>query len=159
MTQKILIGRHDKAEFPELELEYIDVKIDTGAFTSSFHCHNIEVIKVNGEKKLHCYFLDPDHDQYHNKEFIFDRFSKKKVRSSNGLIEERYSIETQIILFNQTYPIELTLTERGNMKFPVLLGRKFLSKRFVVDSAKTQLSAKNKIWLISTTKNSIQKKI
>ncbi|WP_163718369.1 ATP-dependent zinc protease family protein [Mangrovibacterium lignilyticum] len=153
MKKKILIGRNDLAGFPELKLEDIEVKIDTGAFTSSFHCHDIELIEVEGEKKLHCYFLDPDHDQYHNKEFIFDRFSIKRVRSSNGILEERYSIETQIFLFDQLYPIELTLTERGNMKFPVLLGRKFLSKRFVVDSSKTKLSAKNKIWLVALQKS------
>jgi len=153
MKKRILIGRNDQAEFPDLQLEKIDVKIDTGAYTSSFHCHNIELIEMDGQKKLHCYFLDPDHNQYHNKEFIFDRFSKKRVRSSNGLLEERYSIETQIRLFEQFFTIELTLTERGNMKFPVLLGRKFLSRRFVVDSAKTKLSAKGKLWMVDLIKN------
>ena len=152
MKKRTLIGRFDEADFPLLQLEHIEVKIDTGAYTSSFHCHNIELIELEGEKKLHCYFLDPDHDQYHNKEFIFDRFSKKRVRSSNGQMEERYSIETQIRLFDQVYPIELTLTERGAMKYPVLLGRKFLSKRFVVDGSKTRLSAKKEKWLVELKK-------
>ena len=152
MKTKLLIGRHDKANFPELSMEQIEVKIDTGAFTSSFHCHNIELIGLEGEKKLHCYFLDPEHDQYHNKEFIFDRFSKKRVRSSNGLMEERYSVETTIELFEEIFPIELTLTERGNMKFPVLLGRKFLSKRFIVDSERTRLSTRNKLLTVETRK-------
>lgn len=157
MKKRILIGRHDEADFPELQLEKIEVKTDSGAFTSSFHCHNIELIDVNGEKKLHCNFLDPDHAQYHNKEFIFDRFTKKRIRSSNGQIEERYCVETYIRLFNQNFPIELTLSERGQMKFPVLLGRKFLSRRFVVDSSKTKLSAKNEVWTLMLKKQQNEK--
>ncbi|MGD9931215.1 MAG: ATP-dependent zinc protease [Mangrovibacterium sp.] len=141
MKARTLIGRQDLADFPGLQLENIEVKVDTGAYTSSFHCHDIEEISLAGTKKLRCFFLDPEHEKYHNKEFIFDRFSKKKVRSSNGQLEERFSINTTIILFGQEMPLELTLAERGNMKFPVLLGRKFLSKKFVVDSAKANLSS------------------
>ena len=141
---KLIIGRHDRADFPQLGLEQIEVKVDTGAYTASFHCHDITEIEADGLKKLRCYFLDPAHEQYHHKEFIFDRFSKKRVRSSNGILEERYSVETTIVLFGTIYPLELTLTERGSMKFPVLLGRKFLNRRFVVDCSKSRLSAKSK---------------
>lgn len=145
---RIVIGREDVAGFPLLELEGIEVKTDTGAFTSSFHCHNIELIHVAGKEKLKCLFLDPLHEKYHDKEFIFDSFKLAKVRSSNGQLEERYSILTEIKLFGKIFPIELTLTERGTMKFPVLLGRKFLSKRFVVDSSLRNLSKREKIKII-----------
>ncbi|WP_321287580.1 RimK/LysX family protein [uncultured Sunxiuqinia sp.] len=146
---KIVIGREDIADFPLLNLGGIEVKTDSGAYTSSFHCHNIELISVDGVEKLKCYFLDPEHDKYRNKEFIFETFVLKKVKSSNGQMEERYSISTEIRLFEKTYPIDLTLTERGSMKFPVLLGRKFLSKRFVVDSSLTNLSQKGKIKIVT----------
>jgi hypothetical protein len=52
------------------------------------------------------------------------------------LFENRFSIKTEIFIFGKSYPIDLTLTERGSMKYPVLLGRKFLSKKFIVDTAK-----------------------
>ena len=145
MNNKIVIGREDMADFPELNLEAVRVKIDTGAYTSSFHCRHIQEVKNEGEKKLQCYFLDPGHQQYHDKEYIFPDFTVKKVKSSNGISEERYSVKTTIRLFNRVYPIRLTLTERGNMRFPVLLGRKFLSKRFLVDSSKKDLSSKGEI--------------
>lgn len=151
---KLLIGRHDLADFPELGLEQIEVKVDTGAYTASFHCHDINVFEADGEKKLRCFFLDPAHEQYHHKEFIFDRFSKKRVRSSNGLLEERFSVETNIVLFGKVYPLELTLTERGSMKFPVLLGRKFLNRRFLVDCSKSKLSAKNKFLYAGLSRSS-----
>ncbi len=149
MLSRIVIGREDFADFPLLHLEGIEVKTDTGAYTSSFHCHNIEIIKENDQDKLKCHFLDPQHPKYHDKEFLFDTFEQKKVKSSNGQLEERYSITTQIQLFGELFPIELTLTERGTMKFPVLLGRRFLSKRFVVDSSLKNLSSKGKRKTIS----------
>lgn len=145
MKTRILIGRQDVADFPELSLFEIPVKIDSGAYTSSLHCHNIVEFEVNGTKKIKCNFLDPEHEQYHEKEIIFEHFKKRRVKSSNGIVEIRYSISTEIILFKTNYPIELTLTERASMKFSVLLGRKFLSKKFIINPAIKNLSFKNKI--------------
>lgn len=138
MKNKLIIGRLDKADFPDLELFEIDVKIDTGAYTSSFHCHDIKV----ENNKLTCKFLDPEHPNYDNKEFVFKNFKDKKVKSSNGMVEHRYTIKTSILIFNQLHEIDLTLTNRENMKNPVLLGRKFLSKRFIVDVSRKNLSYK-----------------
>ena len=56
------------------------------------------------------------------------------------MVEQRFLIGTEIVIFEQTFPIFLTVTERGAMKFPVLLGRKFLSKKFVVDPSLKNLS-------------------
>lgn len=136
---KTLIGRTDIVDFPKLELFDIDIKVDSGANTSSFHCHSIQ----EENKVLKCQFLDPKHEKYHEKYFIFKDFTQKMIKSSNGITENRYLIKTEILIFNEIHPIELTLTERGSMKFPVLLGRKFLSKKFMVDTAKKNLSFKN----------------
>lgn len=134
-----MIGRTDIVDFPKLELFNIDIKIDSGAFTSSFHCHSIQ----EENKVLKCQFLDPKHEKYHEKYFIFDEFTQKMIKSSNGIAENRYLIKTEILIFNEIHPIELTLTERGSMKFPVLLGRKYLSKKFLIDTAKKNMSFKN----------------
>jgi hypothetical protein len=135
---KLTIGRSDIADFPELNLYGIETKVDTGAYTSSFHCHNIEL----EDGILRCQFLDPEHEKYHEKFFYFTNFSEKLVKSSNGVSEKRFLIKTEILIFDQTYPIELTLTERGSMRYPVLLGRKFLSKKFIVDTAMKNISYK-----------------
>ncbi|ARV14923.1 ATP-dependent zinc protease family protein [Polaribacter sp. SA4-12] len=144
---KITIGRVDKADFPELSLLDIDLKIDSGAYTSSIHCANIEEISVNGEKSIKFTLLDPEHPLYNNKEFLTKKYTSKAVKSSNGISEERFLIETEIFIFNQIFPIHLTLTERKDMKFPILLGRKFLNKKFIIDTAKKNIShkLKNKI--------------
>ncbi|MGV8945846.1 MAG: ATP-dependent zinc protease [Lutibacter sp.] len=136
---KTLIGRRDVVDFPKLALFNIDIKIDSGAYTSSFHCHSIQ----EENNILKCQFLDPKHEKYHEKYFIFNEFTQKRIKSSNGITENRYLIKTEILIFNEIYLIDLSLTERGSMKFPVLLGRKFLSKRFMVDTSKKNLSFKN----------------
>ena len=138
---KLLLGRTDIVDFPELNLEGIDIKVDTGAYTSSFHSHSIELI----DEVLVCEFLDPKHEKYHKKLFRFTNFTQKNVKSSNGIVENRFTIKTKIFIFNELMEIDLTLTERGSMKFPVLLGRKFLSKKFIVDTAKKNLSFKKSI--------------
>ena len=135
---KTLIGRTDIVDFPKLDLFGIHVKIDTGAYTSSFHCHDIKI----ENNILKCQLLDPEHHKFQDVLVEFSDFSQKKVKSSNGQIENRYLINTEIFIFNQIYPIALTLSERGSMKYPVLLGRKFLSKKFIVDTAKKNLSFK-----------------
>lgn len=135
------IGRTDKADFPSLHLHDIDVKIDTGAYTSTIHCKNVQV----EDNYLKSVFLDPEHPAYHEKEFIFDKYDVRVVKSSNGQTQARYRILTEIELFGKCYPIFLTLSDRGEMKYPVLLGRKFLTKRFVVDINRTNLSYKLKL--------------
>ena len=134
------IGRIDKADFPLLNLLNVEVKIDTGAYTSSIHCNNVKVV----DNYLKCNFLDEEHPNYHEKEIIFDNYDVKVIKSSNGQTETRYRILTEITLFGQTHPIFLTLSDRIEMRYPVLLGRKFLSRKFNVDINKTNLSFKLK---------------
>tara|TARA_B100000809_G_C15066866_1_gene504506 strand:- start:153 stop:590 length:438 start_codon:yes stop_codon:yes gene_type:complete len=142
---KITIGRIDKADFPELLLNEIDIKIDSGAYTSSIHCSNIREITINKEKFIQFKLLDPEHILYNNKEFSTKNYASKLIKSSNGISEKRFMIATEIIIFDQVFPIHLTLSERKNMKFPILLGRKFLNKKVVIDTAKKNLSYKLKL--------------
>tara|TARA_R110000787_G_scaffold210882_6_gene320645 strand:+ start:16011 stop:16448 length:438 start_codon:yes stop_codon:yes gene_type:complete len=142
---KITIGRIDKGDFPELELSDIDIKIDSGAYTSSIHCANIEEITVNNIKFIKFTLLDSEHPLYNNKVFSSKNYTIRVVKSSNGATEERFAVKTEITLFNKTFAIDLTLSERSDMKFPVLIGRKFLNKQFIIDSSRTNLSHKLKI--------------
>ncbi|MCK0131718.1 RimK/LysX family protein [Flavobacteriaceae bacterium F08102] len=136
------LGRTDIANFPELQLSQIDIKVDTGAYTSSIHCHEVKEVIVANESFIQFKLLDPFHEHYNEKEFVFRNYKKKSVKSSSGVAEERFVIETIIEIFGEYFPIELTLSNRSTMKYPILLGRKFLTKRFIVDPSKTNLSTK-----------------
>jgi hypothetical protein len=126
---KKVIGRFDKADFPLLHLEDISIKIDTGAYTSSIHCDNI-VIK---DGVLHCTFLDEEHKLYNDKEFTFNDYDVVTVKSSNGQSQERFQVQSTIKLFGKIFKISLSLSARQEMRYPVLIGRKFLTKKFIVD--------------------------
>jgi hypothetical protein len=142
--RKPTLGRKDKADFPEFELHDLDVKVDTGAYTSAIHCHHIETIKQAGQRVIRFRLLDPSHPQYEAQTYSTADFEERVIKNSFGKSERRYVIQTQIRLFSDTYPIELSLSERGEMKYPVLLGRKLLQGHFVIDVAKYDLSYRKK---------------
>lgn len=138
--EKTVIGRFDKADFPLLHLRDISVKIDTGAYTSSIHCDNI----VEKEGFLHCTFLDEEHPLYNGKEFIFRDYDIVFVKSSNGLIQKRFQVQSTIKIFEKVFKISLSLSARQEMRYPVLIGRKFLTKKFIVDPELIDLSYNSK---------------
>ena len=131
--KKHIIGRLEKVNFPDLDLEDIDAKIDTGAYTSALHCHDI-IETVNDE--LQFKLLDPDHLNYNEKQLVFKKYSKTIVKSSNGTPEQRYKIKTKILIAGRSLIAEFTLTDRRAMKYPVLIGRKLITGRFLVDVKK-----------------------
>ncbi|MBA2423207.1 MAG: ATP-dependent zinc protease [Chitinophagales bacterium] len=138
---KLKIGRSDRVDFPEWQIFDIDAKVDSGAYTSSIHCENIDAFYLNGE---HCIRFIV-HDR--GKPIITESkiYASKQVRNSFGQIEYRYSVKTIIRLFEESYPIELALTNRSSMKYPVLLGRKLLHDRFIIDVTTKNLSYKEKL--------------
>jgi len=144
MKAKRTIGRVDKIDFLEFDLQQIACKIDTGAATSSIHCQHVHIVEEKGKKKLAFSLLDKEHPNYDNKVYFTDNFSEKKVKSSTGHSELRFVIETKVVLFGETYTTQFTLADREQMRYPVLIGRKLLRGNFIVDVARTNLSAKKK---------------
>ena len=123
------IGRSDKADFPEFELEELNIKVDSGAYTSAIHCRRIKRAE-NGV--LEVIFLDDQDPKYSGKLHLFKKYDEKTFRSSNGETEDRFIITTKIKLHKTTYDIEMSLTFRDDMRFAVLIGRRFLSKNLFV---------------------------
>jgi hypothetical protein len=136
--EKKTIGRKDQADFPHFNLKGIPVKVDTGAYTSSIHCDVINKKIIDGKTFLEIiFFNDESENNFH---LLTDEYTTKIVKSSSGIPEERYFIKGTIQLFGVIIETPFSLTTRENMKFPVLLGRKLLNKRFVVDPSRTNVS-------------------
>lgn len=144
MDEKYVIGRSDKIDLPVLQLIDIDAKVDTGAFTSAIHYHYAEVVKREGKELLHFTLLDPDHPRFNEKEFFVEDFEQRLIKNSFGDSELRYIIQTEVVIFGNRWKTEFSLSNRGNLKFPILLGRKLLKKGFYVDVTKSNLSFKQK---------------
>ena len=137
MSQKKVIGRREIVSILDLELFDLDAKIDTGADSNSLHCDDIY---IDDEKFVHFKLLDKIHPAYHGKKIKLPLYKLKRVKSSNGNVQLRASIQITISFFGKKYKTDISLTDRSDMKYPMLIGRKFLANRFLVDVSKEYLS-------------------
>ncbi|MCW8821684.1 MAG: RimK/LysX family protein [Sulfurovum sp.] len=135
-----VIGYIETVDLPELELFGLDAKIDTGADSCSIHCDDII---VNGDMVT---FLlhDEVHASYHGKKITLPISKRKNVKSSNGKSEERIFIKSSVKLGCKTYKAEISLTNRENMKYPMLIGRRFMSHRYFIDVSHKYITQKEK---------------
>ena len=139
MTKKI-IGRKEKISLPKLGLKLVWAKIDTGAFTSSLHVENIREEMGEGGKVLRFEVLMAGHKDFTGKTLSFRSYRQKQVKNSFGQTETRFLIVTKIRIAGETFPAEFTLSDRSSMKNSILLGRKILQGRFLVDVNGANLS-------------------
>lgn len=127
-------------DLPELGLFDIKAKVDTGAFTSALHCSRIKMAEREGQQLVTFQISGSSLGRKGSVKFETKDFTQRKIKSSTGHIENRVIIKTQLIVFGRRFKTEFSLTDRSGMKFPVLLGRKFLKKGFIVDVSRENLS-------------------
>ncbi len=121
-----LIGRREFVNFPAFNITHVEAKIDTGAYTCSIHCKEIKTVSAGGKIVLCFKLLD---DTTHT----CDEFTKKKIKNSFGEMEERFIIKTVINIGRKKINTTVSLSNRGNMRYPVLIGRRLLKGKFIVD--------------------------
>lgn len=133
------IGWREMVALPDLDLSGIPAKIDTGARTSSLHAEVLEEIEredgryvrfaVNWSGKRHtCVAVHVD---------------VRGITSSNGETQQRYVIKTPMRIGATVFKAEISLADRSDMKFPMLVGRSALRRRFLVDSGYSWLQSPN----------------
>jgi hypothetical protein len=138
--EKIIIGRRDVIDLPDFGIRNIRSKIDTGAYTSSIHSADVEVLQGNPNKLVFKIIGNEGEE----KEIITTDFSERMIKNSFGSIEKRFVVKTKILIFNKIFETEFSLSDRSGMKYPILLGRKFLREKFLVDVSRFNLSYKQK---------------
>ena len=131
-----ILGRSDRVDLPGLGLYNIHEKIDTGAYTSSLHCSRAEVV----DGQLEFVLLDDEHPEFTGLKFVFKEFTEREIKNSFGVAEKRYIIHTTVKIFDDEIMAEFSLGDRDAMRFPILLGRKILRDRFLIDVRKKNLS-------------------
>lgn len=118
--QKVVVGALELCDLPELSINNLNVRVDTGAATSSLHVDNIQEFYVDTQ----LWVSFDIHPNLHNVSEIVRREAKvktiKKVKSSTANKERRYTIITKIILAEMAWNIELTLTDRSQMTYLML---------------------------------------
>lgn len=135
---KQLIGRAELIDLPELDLWGIPAKVDTGAYTSALHCSAVVLHEKDGQQQL-SFCVELGHHQKQQC-FVTHDFKEKNIRNSFGHVERRFVIRTKIQVLGRKIIAEFSLADREQMRFPVLIGRKLLKGRFVVDVAVKNLA-------------------
>lgn len=138
-TQKLIVGSLETCDLPELGIFDLEIRVDTGAKTSSLHVDNLSKFQKGGRPWLK---FDIHPDAYQTKKVITCEailHDLRRVKSSNGESEQRYVIQTTLKLGADQWPIQITLTDRSDMSYLMLLGREGMADRLLVDPSKTFL--------------------
>lgn len=133
-TEKVTIGWREWVRLPALGQAMIKAKIDTGARTSALHAYYVEPFEIDGRTWVRFGLHPRQKDTQVQIECEAPVVDQRRVTDSGGHAEMRYVIATTLMLGNTAYEAEVTLTDRENMLFRMLLGRGALKPRFVVDS-------------------------
>ncbi len=138
-SELISIGWQEWVGLPGLRIKWIKAKVDTGALSSSLHALDIETFEKEGVEfvRFNVYPHQFDDDKVVAVETRV--LEHRKIRSSNGQITDRPVIETNALIAGKIVRIELTLANRVDMGFRMLLGRKALRRNFVVDCCRSYL--------------------
>jgi len=129
----VLIGWRERIGLPSLGIPRVTAKIDTGARTSCLHAFAIEEFQQHGATwvrfGVHPYRRNTSHEVWCEAQVIDER----TIRASSGHQMQRYVIETQIELAGLTWTIEMSLANRDDMGYRMLLGRTALQGHCIID--------------------------
>lgn len=142
VQQLPVIGWREWVGLPELRIPRLRCKVDTGARTSALHAFYVEPFESDGVAMVR-FGLHPDEKhteiEQHCEAAVYDQ---RNVTDSGGHTEQRYVIRTPIVLGDETWPIEITLTNRDTMKHRMLLGRTAIMDGFLVDTGAQHMMGK-----------------
>ncbi|WP_169630183.1 30S ribosomal protein S6--L-glutamate ligase [Flavobacterium humi] len=136
MSEKVIVGSEEWCSFPTLKIPFIKARVDSGAKTSALHAVNIKMFQKHGVDWIQ---FDINPLQNNEKAVIHceaQLVDQRVVKSSSGFREKRYVIRTELELGEDTWGVELTLTNRDSMGYRMLLGREAMLGRLIVDPEK-----------------------
>ena len=133
MTSKLIVGSEEWCSLPGIGIPAIKARVDSGAATSALHAFNIVPFQLEGidwiSFEVHPIQSDRSVVVRHEAEVL----ERRGVRNTSGMSETRYVIREELVLGDQSWPIELTLTNRDAMGLRMLLGREAMVGRVLVD--------------------------
>jgi len=127
-----IIGRKVRVNLPELGGFNLPAKVDTGAFRTAIHCEWAE-IKIIENKETLCVQLNWGEGPI---PLEFSSFQKRIIKNSFGQAEERFCVKTLIVIGGKRIRSDISFSRRKGMKYPILVGRKTIGKKFLIDVSK-----------------------
>lgn len=140
----LMIGWQERVDLPLLGLTNLKAKIDTGARTSALHATEIELFERDDLPwvRFHSRFDDDAHDR----EVECPVHDRRDIRNSGGVPENRIIIRTRFRISRRQWKIDLSLTERTEMTFRMIVGRTALRGHSIaVDPGKRYLTSNLKV--------------
>lgn len=137
-----VIGWREWVALPDLGIKSVKAKVDTGARSSSLHAFDVEQFEKNGELWVRFKVHPQQRDNKRTIKTEAKVLEMRSVRSSSGKASVRPVIVTSVTLLHETWPVELTLANRDEMGFRMLLGREAFRKKFLVDAGNSYYGGK-----------------
>ena len=144
LKEMTTLGWREWISLPDLGITQIKAKVDTGARTSALHAFRVEPFERDAQPWVRFSIHPEQRDAELVAECEAQVLDQRVVRDSGGHEELRYVIQTRIKIGEQTPLCEVTLTNRDDMRFRVLLGRTTLRQNFLVDSGSSYLCGRPK---------------
>lgn len=139
-----IIGWREFVSLPQLKVDRIKAKIDTGARSSALHAFNIQQLQLEGKSIIRFQIHPRQRDNQTVITAEAELLEYRKIRNSGGIAQLRPVIKTEVDLGGQIWSIELSLTDRDVMGFRMLLGRQAVRNKFLVDPGKSFWQSRRK---------------
>ncbi len=138
-SEKPLIGWREWVVFPDFENIRVKAKVDTGAQTSAIHAWNTKIIRKRGIDMVSFDLHPNQRDNRNSINCLAPLSDHRHVKNSGGHSQERIFVNTRILLGGTIWPIEISLTNRDEMSYRMLLGRAAIRGRYFVDAGRSFL--------------------
>ncbi|MFN8699570.1 MAG: ATP-dependent zinc protease [Flavobacteriales bacterium] len=137
----VTIGRREFVDLPELDAFGIEAKVDTGAFRTAVHCERCAETVRDGRTVLEAAV---NLDGKGERSFFFDTYTLRTIKNSFGQTERRYCVKLLIRIGRKKIRSDVSFSDRSGMKYPVLIGRKTIGHKFLVDVSRVHAFRRKK---------------
>ncbi len=138
------VGWREWVAFPEFGGPSVRAKVDTGARTSAIHARNIKITTREGREIAEFDIYPHQRDSQTVLHCQAPIVARRRIRNSGGHVQDRVIVRTTIRLGEDVFEIDLSLTRRDRMGYRMLLGRRALKKRYVVDAGRSYVQGPSK---------------
>jgi hypothetical protein len=134
-SSRVVVGWREWVALPQAGVDWVKAKIDTGARSSAIHAFDLETFEKDGQEWVRFSIHPWQRSDEDHVELSLPVLDRREVRSSNGQTEQRYAVALDVTLAGRTITTVMTLSNRDEMGFRMLIGREALERGFLVDSA------------------------
>ena len=141
---QVVVGWREWVALPQAGVDWVKAKIDTGARSSSIHAFDLEILEQDDREWVRFSIHPWQRSDEEAHELTLPLLDRREVRSSNGQTEQRYAVAMDVTLAGRTITTVMTLSNRDEMGFRMLIGREALERGFLVDSSRSYAGGRPK---------------